>query len=103
MDIILHTYIIMNFLGGLSSLDKKVINYVAENCISFNSIESGSFVSLFSSTNSTEKLKKRQHYSETVLPRAYHAVVSLIKSKLDKCGWLSYTTDIWSTQSGFSF
>uniref|UniRef100_A0A915DUX8 BED-type domain-containing protein n=1 Tax=Ditylenchus dipsaci TaxID=166011 RepID=A0A915DUX8_9BILA len=52
--------------GGLSSLDKRVINYVAENRVSFNSIESRSFISLFSSTNSSEQLKKRQHYSDVV-------------------------------------
>uniref|UniRef100_A0A915EKP2 Transposase n=1 Tax=Ditylenchus dipsaci TaxID=166011 RepID=A0A915EKP2_9BILA len=60
--------------SGLSSLYKRVINYVAENCVFLNLIESRSFISLFSSTNSTSLRSGHQ----SVQVKAEHVLIALI-------------------------
>lgn len=77
----------------ISKLDKKVINLICENNLSFNIINKPSFRILFNKTN--EKLLDESHYRK-ILPAIYKIVKQKLTSQLDECQHVSCTTDCWS-------
>ncbi|KAI1703072.1 zinc finger BED domain-containing protein 1 [Ditylenchus destructor] len=81
-------------IGELSYLDKKVINFVCSNLVSFKLLDNPATISLLSHT--TEKLKGESYYRKTVLPKAYEALKSKMLNELRAMEALSFTTDIWS-------
>ncbi|KAI1695796.1 zinc finger BED domain-containing protein 1 [Ditylenchus destructor] len=80
--------------AGLSVLDKKVINFVCSNLVSFKLLENPATISLLSHTS--ECLKGESYYRKSVLPKAYEAVKSKILNELRAMEAMSFTTDIWS-------
>ncbi|KAL7077472.1 hypothetical protein ACQ4LE_002961 [Meloidogyne hapla] len=79
--------------NGINKLDKKVINLICENNLSFNIINKPSFRILFNQT--TEKLLDESHYRK-LLPQIYKIVKQKLRSELNQCQHISCTTDCWS-------
>ncbi|KAI1696202.1 hypothetical protein DdX_19166 [Ditylenchus destructor] len=77
--------------GELSYLDKKVINFVCSNLVSFKLLDNPATISLLSHTN--EKLKGESYYRKTVLQKAYQALKSKMLNELRAMEALSFTTD----------
>uniref|UniRef100_A0A915MF82 BED-type domain-containing protein n=1 Tax=Meloidogyne javanica TaxID=6303 RepID=A0A915MF82_MELJA len=67
----------INASGGNSSMDKKVINWIA-------------------STQQSFLLHDESYYRKRALPSAYLLVKNKIKKEFEDCPKLSFTTDIWS-------
>uniref|UniRef100_A0A915DUX5 C2H2-type domain-containing protein n=1 Tax=Ditylenchus dipsaci TaxID=166011 RepID=A0A915DUX5_9BILA len=80
---------------SVSVLDKKILNFLASNCLPFSIVEEKSFKNLLS-INDRTSLQGRRHYSDWVLHRFYKEMKNKSKEKLSMITSLSFTTDIWS-------
>uniref|UniRef100_A0A915CUY0 Transposase n=1 Tax=Ditylenchus dipsaci TaxID=166011 RepID=A0A915CUY0_9BILA len=80
---------------SVSVLDKKILNFLASNCLPFSIMEEKSFKNLLS-INDRTSLQGRRHYSDWVLHRFYKEMKNKSKEKLSMITSLSFTTDIWS-------
>lgn len=86
-------------LGELNALDKKIIHYIACTNGSFKQINHPTFHALFSANHPLQTIKDEKHYREWVLPRVFERVQKLIMECMEKCNYLSFTSDIWSGPS----
>lgn len=77
----------------ISKLDKKVINFITENNLPFNIINTKSFRILFN--QQSERLLDESHFRR-VLPEVFAVVKMKLKEDLNKCQYVSCTTDCWS-------
>ena len=71
------------------------MNFLIENNLPFNIVESASFKALVDPTGD-KKLKHRTWYASKILGDVYDGVKSKIEMELETCQNLSFTFDGWS-------
>ena len=81
------------FSDSVSALDKKILNFLASNCLPFSIVEEKSFKMLLPMTDRAV-LQGRRHYSDWALPHYYEEMKFKLKADLSKILYLSFTTDI---------
>ncbi|KAL3117518.1 hypothetical protein niasHT_002835 [Heterodera trifolii] len=79
--------------GILSVADKRIINMITCNNLSFGLLSDPAFKALCK-----YELKDESNYRKRVLPEAYKLVRAKILKDLDDCANLSFTIDCWAAQ-----
>ncbi|KAH7664860.1 zinc finger protein, partial [Aphelenchoides avenae] len=87
---------VVNHIGSLTVLDRKILHLIAEATLPFNVVNHPTFRVLFGSTKHNESLKEEKHYRNVVLPKVYSYACQSIRALLGECEWLSFTCDIGS-------
>lgn len=80
--------------GGLNTLDKKIINWIACTHQSFNQLNHYTTKQLLS--NTTTPLLDESHYRKKVLPLAYELVKAKVQKELEEVSHISFTSDSWT-------
>ena len=65
------------------------------DCQPLSVVSDVGFVRLLKSLESRYSIHSRKYFTDTVLPKIYEGVK--VVKEVDKADWLSFTTDIWST------
>uniref|UniRef100_A0A914HRX5 Uncharacterized protein n=1 Tax=Globodera rostochiensis TaxID=31243 RepID=A0A914HRX5_GLORO len=64
-------FVNVNSAGELSSLDRKIVHFIACTNNSFHQINHTTFHTLFSVNHPLQTIKDQKHYREWALPRIY--------------------------------
>ena len=78
-------------------IHQKIGEFIAVDCQPLSVVRDVGFVRLLKSLESRYSIPSRKYFTNTVLPKIYEGVKAEVVKEVDKAVWLSFTTDIWST------